>query len=108
MADIFISYSKGSQVQTRQLADELRAKGFTVVSVCLVGIFYSTNRNGDSPFIDFNTPNEAFFSFVDSIVAVAKTKGIALLFFLIWANHYGLPSHVTIADFTQTQAANFG
>src|SRR5215468_1975345 len=30
MADIFISYSKGSQAQTQQLADELRAKGFTV------------------------------------------------------------------------------
>src|ERR1700730_6323408 len=30
MADIFISYSKGSQAQTQELADELRAKGFTV------------------------------------------------------------------------------
>src|SRR5215475_781540 len=30
MADIFISYSKGSQAQTEQLANELRAKGFTV------------------------------------------------------------------------------
>jgi adenylate cyclase len=30
MADIFISYSKGSKAQTQQLADELRAKGFTV------------------------------------------------------------------------------
>src|SRR5260370_8317296 len=30
MADIFISYSKGSQAQTQQLANELRAKGFTV------------------------------------------------------------------------------
>jgi hypothetical protein len=30
MADIFISYSKDSQSKTRQLANELRAKGFTV------------------------------------------------------------------------------
>jgi TolB-like protein/Flp pilus assembly protein TadD len=30
MADIFISYSKGSQAQTRHLADQLRAKGFSV------------------------------------------------------------------------------
>jgi TolB-like protein/Flp pilus assembly protein TadD len=30
MADIFISYSKGFQAQTEQLANELRAKGFTV------------------------------------------------------------------------------
>jgi TolB-like protein len=30
MADIFISYSKGSQAHTQQLANELRAKGFTV------------------------------------------------------------------------------
>jgi adenylate cyclase len=30
MADIFISYSKGSKAHTRQLADELRARGFTV------------------------------------------------------------------------------
>jgi adenylate cyclase len=30
MADIFISYSKNSQAQTQQLANELRAKGFTV------------------------------------------------------------------------------
>src|SRR6516165_3444802 len=30
MADIFISYSKGFQVQTEQLANELRAKGFSV------------------------------------------------------------------------------
>jgi hypothetical protein len=30
MADVFISYSKGSQAQTRQLADELRAKGYMV------------------------------------------------------------------------------
>src|SRR6516165_12826454 len=30
MADIFISYSKGFQVQTEQLASELRAKGFSV------------------------------------------------------------------------------
>src|ERR1700686_2315679 len=30
MADIFISYSKGSQAQTQQLAEEVGAKGFTV------------------------------------------------------------------------------
>ena len=30
MADIFISYSKGSQAQTEQLANELRGMGFTV------------------------------------------------------------------------------
>src|SRR5437016_213782 len=30
MADIFISYSKGSKAQTQQLADDLRARGFTV------------------------------------------------------------------------------
>jgi class 3 adenylate cyclase/tetratricopeptide (TPR) repeat protein len=30
MADIFISYSKGFQAQTEQLANELRAKGFSV------------------------------------------------------------------------------
>jgi hypothetical protein len=30
MADIFISYSKGSRAQTQQLANELRAKGSTV------------------------------------------------------------------------------
>src|ERR1700704_59859 len=100
--------SNTSLAEATTYLEDRRGKGVTGVSVCLIGIFYSTNRNGDSPFIEFNTPNEAFFSFVDSIVAVAKTKGIALLFFLIWANHYGLPSHVTIADFTQTQAANFG
>src|SRR5215510_12683109 len=30
MADVFISYSKGYQAQTEQLAKELRAKGFSV------------------------------------------------------------------------------
>src|SRR5262245_53975913 len=30
MADIFISYSKGSAAQTERLANELRSKGFTV------------------------------------------------------------------------------
>src|SRR5712692_3713825 len=30
MADIFISYSKGFQAETEQLANELRTKGFTV------------------------------------------------------------------------------
>jgi len=100
--------SNTSLAEATVYLEDRRAKGFTVVSICLIGIFYSTNRNSVSPFIDFNTPNEAFFSFVDSVVAVAKTKGIALLFFLIWANDYGLPSHITIDDFTQTQAANFG
>ena len=90
--------------------EDRRAKGITVINCCIIGIFFQTNINRDGPFVgaDLSSPNNAFFRFVDSIVAVARTKGIALLFFLIWANDYGYPSHLTINDFTEMQAANFG
>jgi uncharacterized protein DUF4038/collagenase-like protein with putative collagen-binding domain len=90
--------------------EDRRTKGISIINNCLIGIFYTPNRNGDHPFVNGNldSPNNAYFNFVDSIVAVARTKGIALLFVLVWANHYGDPSRLTIKDFTEAQAANFG
>jgi TolB-like protein/tetratricopeptide (TPR) repeat protein len=54
MADIFISYSKGSKAQTQQLADELRAKGFTV--------WYDTSL----------VPGESFRNVITSELAQAR------------------------------------
>jgi hypothetical protein len=85
-----------------------RASGFTMVQCAPIGLAYPTNRNGDAPFVNFDTPNTTYFNFVDSVVSVAAAKGIGLLFFPIWGNNYGVSTRNTINQFTQTQAANFG
>jgi hypothetical protein len=60
-----------------------QAKGFNSVNINLfehkMGVKAPANRNGDTPFTrpgDFSTPNEAYFTFADSIIDLAASKGM--------------------------------
>ncbi|MEO7387371.1 MAG: DUF4038 domain-containing protein [Gammaproteobacteria bacterium] len=75
---------------TREEADQYledrRVKGFNTVMIELIEKKFSTNPPynvyGDAPFLtagDFSTPNEAYFSHAEYIIAKAREKGMLVL-----------------------------
>ena len=75
---------------TREEVDEYledrRAKGFNSILVELIESFFSTNAPanvyGEAPFLvagDFSTPNEAYFSHAEYVIAKAREKGMLVL-----------------------------
>ncbi|HET6148178.1 MAG TPA: DUF4038 domain-containing protein [Polyangia bacterium] len=67
--------------------EDRRVRGFNLVMVNLIEHMYSatppsTNANGVAPFSGAaftSTPNEAYFTYADSVIALAQQKGIAVL-----------------------------
>ncbi len=68
-----------------------RQKGFSVIQAVLLAEFdglRTPDRNGDVPLLNENpaTPNERYFLFVDSVVALAASKGLVLALLPTWGD----------------------
>ncbi len=80
------------RAQVEQYLSDRAARGFNVVMVNLIEALFNgpVNAEGQSPFLDgdFNTPNEAYFGFVDYTIAKAAEKGI---YVLLCPSYLGFP-----------------
>jgi len=68
-----------------------RQKGFTVIQAVILAELdglNTPNRNGDKPLInnDPARPNERYFSYVDSLIRLAATKGIFIGLLPTWGD----------------------
>jgi hypothetical protein len=89
--------TRGSAADVDSYLADRKAKGFNAfVLMAIVNTGYGgnepANRNGDQPFTtagDFSTPNEAYFTFVDSIIDKAAAQGMAVLFFYTYLGYQG-------------------
>lgn len=68
-----------------------RSKGFTVIqAVALAELdgLNTPNRNGEKPLIDNNplTPNEKYFQFVDTVIGIAREKGLFIGLLPTWGD----------------------
>ena len=63
--------------------DDRAKRGFTVIQTMILGVGGGTlpNMEGEKPFIndDPETPNEAFFKVVDSVIEIAERKGLVIV-----------------------------
>ncbi len=68
--------------EARTIIEKSREKGFTVAQVMLTGVGDGTTTNayGQKPWIDNNplTPNEAYFTNVDAVLAMAREHGLVI------------------------------
>ena len=94
-------------------------KGFNSVNINLLehkfALHAPANRNGDAPFRtprDFATPNEAYFSFADSILELAAAKGmlvsLAPMYLGVDGGDEGWWSALTSPANTQETSYKFG
>ena len=68
--------------EVRMTIENIKSKGFIFIQVMLLGVGDGTqpNINGHKPWIDDNplTPDEAYFSHIDSVVQIAAQNSIIL------------------------------
>ncbi len=66
--------------EAREILERTRGKGFVFAQVMLVGVGDGTRTNvyGEKPWTDNNplTPNEAYFTNVDTVLGIAREKGV--------------------------------
>jgi hypothetical protein len=93
--------------EVEAVCEDRRVKGFSALQIMLLGLdaVTRTNINGDSPFIndDPETPNEAFFLLVDSIVEIADQKELVLVIGIYhkrdqWSNYITVSNARTYAS----------
>jgi hypothetical protein len=72
-----------THAEAEDYLSDRQAKGFNTVNINLLehkfAVDAPANRNGDAPFTtpgDFSTPNDAYFSFADSMIDLAASKGL--------------------------------
>lgn len=77
--------------QSQMYLDKRKEQGFNVVQAVVLaeldGI-NTPNANGDKPFINLESlePNEAYFSYVDQVIDLAKEKGIHIALLPTWGD----------------------
>jgi len=96
-----------------------QAKGFNTININLLerkfAVHAPANRNGAPPFTspgDFSKPNEAYFSFADSIIDLAASKGMLISFAAMYLGYSGGDegwwSELTNSVNTQSVCYSFG
>lgn len=96
-----------------------QAKGFNAININLLehkfAVRAPANRNGDPPFTspgDFSKPNETYFSFADSIIRLAASKGMLVSFAAMYLGYNGGDEgwwkELTNSVNTQSVCYNFG
>jgi hypothetical protein len=69
--------------EAETILEDRRSKGFNAIQVMLLGVGggKKPNVSGEKPFVDdaVSTPNEAYFSRIDSIVRIAAKKNLVLV-----------------------------
>lgn len=82
--------------------DNRKARGFTAFEMLAIASdlsggtapfnWHRQNRNGDEPFTtvgDLSTPNPAYWAFIDFIIDQAAARGMAVLFYPLYAGYGG-------------------
>jgi hypothetical protein len=91
-----------------------RSKGYTVIQVVLLSELdglNTPNTNGDRPLIDNNpeTPNEAYFKYVDEIINLAASKGMFIGLLPTWGDKMEkMPWGTGPVIFNETNARHYG
>lgn len=97
---------------TRYLENR-RAKGFTVVQAVILAELdglNTPNRNGDKPLLnnDPETPNEAYFRWVDKVIRIAESKGIYIGLLPTWGDKVDPQWGIGPLIFTPEKATAYG
>ncbi len=80
-----------NEEEAEKYLENRRQKGFTVIQAVILAEedgLNTPNRNNDKPLFDNDPqkPNEAYFSFVDKVVSIAKEKGIYIGLLPTWGD----------------------
>lgn len=90
-----------------------RSKGFTVIQAVVLAEFDGLNTpdiNGDKPLInnDLNTPNEAYFRYVDLIIKKAQEKGLFIGLLPTWGDKVDKKWGIGPVIFNKENASSYG
>jgi len=84
--------SQGVAPEVDEYLDNRKLKGFNTVVLMLMTHLDPINRAGQGPFTvadDFSTPNEAYFSFIDTILDKAAARGMVVLLAYTYLGYQG-------------------
>lgn len=90
-----------------------RSKGFTVIQAVVLAEFDGLNTpdiNGDKPLTnnDLNTPNEAYFRYVDLIIKKAQEKGLFIGLLPTWGDKVDKKWGIGPVIFNKENASSYG
>lgn len=90
-----------------------RSKGFTVIQAVVLAEFDGLNTpdiNGDKPLTnnDLNTPNEAYFRYVDLIIKKAQEKGLFIGLLPTWGDKVDKKWGIGPVIFNKENATSYG
>ena len=96
-----------------QYLDNRKSKGFNVIQAVVLAEFNGLtipNRNGALPLINQNpeTPNEGYFRFIDTVVTLARSRGMYIGLLPTWGDKVTLLWGTGPAVFTQDNAYKYG
>lgn len=99
--------------ETERYLRDRAAKGFTVIQTVVLAELdglHTPNMRGDLPLIDDDPtqPNEAYFAYVDEIVALAAAYGLHIAMLPTWGDKWNVKWGVGPEIFTPDNARTFG
>ena len=99
--------------ETERYLRDRAAKGFTVIQTVVLAELdglHTPNMRGDLPLIDDDPtqPNEAYFAYVDEIVALAAAYGLHIGMLPTWGDKWNVKWGVGPEIFTPDNARTFG
>ena len=99
--------------ETEKYLENRRAKGFTVIQAVVLAELdglNTPNANGDKPLIenDPTRPNEAYFKHVDTVVELARGKGIYIGMLPTWGDKVTKAWGVGPVVFNEKNAEQYG